>query len=312
VPKLSVTIITLNEAEHIAAAIDSASWADEVIVVDAGSTDGTAAIARARGASVSTRAWTGYVDQKNHAAALARNDWIYSLDADERISPELAAEIRGILQSEPPHHGYRGPRVTFHLGRWWRTTDFYPDSQTRLYDRRHARWRGKYVHESVSVDGSLGRLSSELQHYSYRDLRDQIGRINHYSTLSARQMHEAGRRAGPLDLLLHPPAAFLRNYILRRGFLDGGAGFVLSLVNAYSVFLKFAKLWELRTTNSQQDGSEPTPNLQLDRSEPTPNLQLDGAEPTPNLQLDGPAPDSKSQRAVREPTAEISRERIER
>ena len=245
-PKLSVTIITLNEAEHIEAAIDSAAWADEVVVLDSGSTDGTTDLARAKGAQVSTRAWTGYVDQKNHVASLARNEWIFSLDADERITPPLAQELRALLETEPPLKGYRVPRVTFHLGQWMRTTDFYPDYQTRLYDRRAARWQGKYVHESVGVDGPSGELTHELEHYSYRDLRDHLDRINHYSTLSARQMYEQGRRVGPIGLIVHPPAAFLRNYILRRGFMDGTAGLTLSAVNAYSVFLKFAKLWELQ------------------------------------------------------------------
>jgi glycosyltransferase involved in cell wall biosynthesis len=246
VPNVSVTIITLNEADHIADAVDSASWADEVIVVDAGSTDGTVDIARSKGVTVATRPWTGYIDQKNYAASLARHDWIFSLDADERLTPALAGEIRGLLAAAPPLNGYRVPRVTFHLGRWVRTTDFYPDYQTRLYDRRAARWQGKYVHESVAVDGGAGQLKNELLHYSYRDLRDHLDRINTYSTLAARQMHEAGRRSGPLALLVHPPAAFLRNYLLRRGFMDGTAGLTLSAVNAYSVFLKFAKLWELQ------------------------------------------------------------------
>ena len=251
-PKLAVTIITVNEAEHVAAAIDSAAWADEIILVDSGSTDGTVDIARAKGVKVVTRDWAGYVGQKNYAAGLASHDWIFSLDADERIPPALADEVRTLLSTEPPLHGYRVPRVTFHLGRWIRTTDFYPDFQTRLYDRRFARWRGKYVHESVAVDGASGQLRQELEHYSYQDLRDHLDRINHYSTLAARQMHEAGRRAGPLDLLLHPPAAFLRNYVLRRGFMDGTAGITLSLVNAYSVFVKFAKLWELQNTPNSQ------------------------------------------------------------
>ena len=162
------------------------------------------------------------------------------------LTATIGAEIRGVLAAGPERLGYRLPRVSFHLGRWIRTTDFYPDFQTRLYDRRGARWRGRHVHESVHVDGQVGRLTHELQHYSYRDLRDQIDRLNQYSTLSARQMHEAGRRAGPLDLIVHPPAAFLRNYVLRRGFLDGTAGLTVSAINAFSVFLKFAKLWELR------------------------------------------------------------------
>ena len=247
-PRVSVTIITLNEADHIAAAIDSVAWADEVIVVDSGSTDGTVDLARATRAQVVVRDWPGYVEQKNHAATLAANDWILSLDADERIPPALAAEIRSVLQQEPAVRAFRIPRVTFHLGRWIRTTDFYPDFQTRLYDRRAARWRGKYVHESVTADGPVGRLAGEIEHYSYRDLRDQLDRINLYTSLAARQMHEAGRRSGPLHLLVHPPAAFLRNYILRRGFLDGGVGLLISVLNSYSVFVKFAKLWELERT----------------------------------------------------------------
>jgi glycosyltransferase involved in cell wall biosynthesis len=246
VPKVSVTIITLNEAEHIADAIDSASWADEIVLVDSGSTDDTVAIARSKGVRVDTRLWTGYIDQKNYAHGLASNDWIFSLDADERISPPLADEIRSLLKNDPPRKGYRVPRVAYHLGRWVRTTDFYPDYQTRLYDRRSARWTGMYVHESVSVDGGAGQLVNELQHYSFRDLREHLDRINHYTTLAAQQMYERGQRSGPLSLLAHPPAAFLRNYLLRRGFLDGTVGLTISLVNSYSVFLKFAKLWELQ------------------------------------------------------------------
>jgi glycosyltransferase involved in cell wall biosynthesis len=245
-PRLTVTIITLDEAAHIGAAIDSASFADEILVVDSGSSDGTTDIAREKGARVLTRTWTGYVDQKNFSATQAANDWIFSLDADERIPAALADEIRSVLSTDPPFHGYRGPRVTFHLGRWIRTTDFYPDYQTRLYDRRFAQWRGRYVHESLAVKGPSGSLKNDLQHYSFSDLRDQIKRINDYSSLSAKQMYEAGRRTGPVEILLHPPAAFLRNYILRRGFLDGTAGLTISLMNAWSVGLKFMKLWEMQ------------------------------------------------------------------
>jgi glycosyltransferase involved in cell wall biosynthesis len=245
VPPVSVTIITLNEAAHVAAAIDSVAWADEVIVVDAGSSDDTPAIARAKGARVETRAWTGWADQKNHAATLASHDWIFSLDADERVTPALGAEIRALLATEPPLRGYRSPRVTFYLGRWIRTTDFYPDFQTRLYDRRAARWRRLSVHESVAVDGPTGTLGREIEHYSFRDLSDHVARINTYSSLAARDLHAQGRRAGPVALLVRPPVAFLRNYILRRGYLDGAAGLTISLINAWGVLLKLAKLWEM-------------------------------------------------------------------
>ena len=278
-PRVSATIITLNEAEHIEAAIDSVSWADEVVVVDSGSSDGTPDIASAKGARVSSRAWTGYADQKNHAAALASHDWILSLDADERVTPELAAEIQALLRTEPAKRGYRMPRVTFHLGRWIRTTDFYPDYQTRLYNRRAGRWHGELVHESVRVEGGVAYLRSELQHYSFRNLTDQVARVNRYSELAAHQMQARGRRASAVDLLLLPPAAFLRNYVLRRGFLDGAAGFIISLLNAYGVFLKFAKLWEL--------DQRPTPNAQR----PTPSAR----RPTSDSRCSTPAAHAPSQ-----------------
>lgn len=244
-PGVSVTIVTLNEADHIGDAIASVAFADEVIVVDAHSTDDTVAIARAAGARVEVRDWPGWVDQKNYAASLAANDWILSIDADERVTPALAEEVARTVAA-PSHRGYRVPRVNFHLGRWIRTTDFYPDYQTRLYDRRAARWTGRRVHESVQVDGGAGQLAAELQHYSYDNLADHLDRMNRYSTLSAQQMYEAGRRASLVDLIVHPPAAFLRNYVLRRGVMDGAVGFILSAVNAWSVFLKFAKLYELQ------------------------------------------------------------------
>jgi glycosyltransferase involved in cell wall biosynthesis len=246
VPKLSVTVIAKNEAAQIGAALQSVAWADELVVVDSCSSDDTASIARQYTDRVEVRDWPGYVEQKNYAASVAAHEWILSLDADERVTPELAAEIRRTLADPPPHAAYRVPRVTFHLGRWVRTTDWYPDFQTRLYDRRAARWTGRYVHESVAVTGSTGRLRGELQHYAYRDLADHLETIDRYSTYAAREMFERGRRAHLVDLVAHPPLAFLRNYLARGGIRDGTAGFIISRMNAYYVFLKFAKLWELQ------------------------------------------------------------------
>jgi glycosyltransferase involved in cell wall biosynthesis len=253
VPKVSVTIITKNEAEDIAAALDSVAWADERIVVDSCSTDDTVAIASRHGARVVSREWPGYIAQKNHAASLASHDWILSLDADERVTPELAAEITATLAQEPAARGYRMPRVTFHLGRWIRTTDWYPDHQLRLYDRRVAAWTGRYVHEGVKVEGRVGTLRHELQHYAYRDISEHMETIEHYTTLAARQMFEQGRRATAFDLALQPAFAFFRNFILKRGCLGGAAGLTISRMNARYVFLKFQKLRELeKNTNSRR------------------------------------------------------------
>jgi len=245
VPKLSVTVITKNEAADVGDALASVAWADELIVVDSCSTDETVAIARQHTDRVVVREWPGYIAQKNYAASLAAHDWILSLDADERVTPELAAEIQTCLKAAPREAAFQIPRVTWHLGRWIRSTDWYPDYQMRLYDRRSAEWTGRYVHEAVTVRGTAGRLRGELQHYAYRDIADHLETINHYTTLAARQMHEDGRRAGILQLAGHPPLAFLRNYLAHGGIGDGLPGFIISALNAYYVFLKFAKLWEL-------------------------------------------------------------------
>jgi glycosyltransferase involved in cell wall biosynthesis len=254
VPKLSVTVITKNESAHIGAALASVRWADEIIVVDSESTDDTVSLARQVTERVVVRPWTGYIAQKNFAASLASHDWILSLDADERVTPALAQEIQATL-TNPAHKAYRMPRVTWHLGRWIRTTDWYPDDQLRLYDRRSATWTGQYVHEAVSVDGTIGRLSGEIEHYAYRDISEHLETIDRYTTYAAKQMKESGRRAGLLQLAGHPPLAFLRNYLARGGIRDGVPGLIISSLNAYYVFLKFAKLRELQTA-----GETGTPN----------------------------------------------------
>jgi glycosyltransferase involved in cell wall biosynthesis len=243
---VTVTVITKNESADIGDALASVAWADEIVVVDSESTDDTVAIARRHTDRVVVRPWPGYIDQKNYAASIARNDWILSLDADERVTPALADEIRSLMSGTPREAAFRMPRVTWHLGRWIRTTDWYPDFQMRLYDRRSARWTGRYVHEAVAVDGEIGRLRGELQHYAYRDIADHLETIDRYTTSAARQMHEDGRRAGVVQLLGHPPLAFLRNYIARGGIRDGAPGLIISALNSYYVFLKFAKLRELQ------------------------------------------------------------------
>jgi len=251
VPKLSVTVITRNEATKLSGALESVAWADEIVVVDSESTDETVAVARRFTDRVVVREWPGYLGQKNFAASAASHDWVLSLDADERVTPALAAEIRAALSSSPPHVAYLIPRVSWHLGRWIRSTDWYPDHQSRLYDRRAAHWTGKYVHERLTVEGTTGTLKGEFEHFPYRDIADHLETINRYTTDGARQMLEGGLRAHWLQRLGYPPLAFLRNYVLRGGFRDGAPGFIISTMNAYYVFLKYAKLWELDRAQGQ-------------------------------------------------------------
>lgn len=243
-PKLTVTVITRNEAANIEAVLSSVAWADERLVVDSESTDDTVARARRFTDRVIVRPWPGFSAQKNFAAAEASHDWILSVDADERVSPALADEIRSVLASDPEHQAYRLPRVSHYLGRWIRTTDWYPDYQVRLYDRRAGSWTGSYVHEGVTVRGSLGRLRQELEHRPYRDMAHHLQTIDRYTTLAAQHMASQGRRVGAAGLAARPVAAFLRNYILKGGWRDGSVGLTISILNSYYVFLKFAKLWE--------------------------------------------------------------------
>ena len=191
--------------------------------------------------------WAGYSAQRNYAAEIASNDWILALDADERVPTELAVEIQRIMREGSVHGGYRMPRISYYLGRWIRGTDWYPDYQLRLYDRRVGRFNGKRVHESVELTyGRPGQLQHDLQHYPYRDISDHVTSIDHYTTLAAEEWFAEGRRTNAIEFAVHPPVAFLRNYVARRGFRDGAAGFLISILNSYYVFLKVLKLWELQ------------------------------------------------------------------
>lgn len=244
---MTVTVITRDESANIAAALQSVSWADEIIVIDSGSTDDTVAIATPLATRVVVRDWPGYSAQKNHAAGIASNDWILSIDADERVTPELADEIRRLLASSTLEaRGYRIPRVTWYLGRWIRSTDWYPDYQLRLYDRRAGSWNGRRVHESVNLQGTPGQLRHELQHYAYRDLSHHLATIDRYTTLAAEEWLAQGRTTNGFELFFHPRFAFIRNYLLRIGIKDGEPGLLVSKLNSYYVFLKLAKLWELQ------------------------------------------------------------------
>jgi len=249
VTALSAVLITQDEEEKVQAALASVAFCDEIVVVDSGSSDRTRELAEAAGARVLVRMpWPGFVAQRNAAVEAARHDWVLALDADERVTPALREEILALRARGFDRDGYRIPRVAFYLGRWIRCTDWYPDPQLRLFDRRKGRWAGGLVHESVSLEGRVGRLAGEIEHYPYRDISDHMRKIDAYTTLWARQAFESGRRAGVLAATGATFWAFLRNYVLRGGVRLGGVGLTVSTLNAYYTFAKLAKLQERART----------------------------------------------------------------
>jgi glycosyltransferase involved in cell wall biosynthesis len=245
--RISVCVLARNEEASLSRCLEAVAWADElVVVVDARSRDGSEKVAEERAHRVEVREYEGNIEQKTYCVGLATGDWALVLDADEVVSPELGQEIRRVVSaSREGATGYELDRVTYHLGRWIRHGDFYPDWKLRLFRPASAGWVGENPHGRVVVDGAVGRLRGKLEHYSYRDLADQMERIQLYSGESARALFVAGRRPRWSDLVLRPPARFLRAYILKRGFLDGWPGFIIASATAFHVFLKYAKLREL-------------------------------------------------------------------
>jgi len=239
--KISATIITLNEQGNIARAIESLRCADEVIVVDSGSQDRTMEIAAKLGAGVVESEWMGYASQKNFAAEQASHDWILSIDADEALSEALEAEIWQIKKSGPQFDAYTVPRLAQYLGRWILHSGWYPDRKVRLYHRAKARWVGKYVHESVQVDGVTGHLESNLLHYTCNSLSEHLRMMDRYTTLAAEELVAQRRRIGWADLVLDPLWTFFRTYVVKAGFLDGWEGVAIAYMAAFYNFVKYAK-----------------------------------------------------------------------
>jgi glycosyltransferase involved in cell wall biosynthesis len=254
--KITATIITFNEADHIRAACESVAWADEILVVDSESTDATREIAGACGARVINRAWPGFAAQKQFAADEAKHSWILSLDADERVTDELRESITKLKQADEAElaDGYRLARRSFYMGRWIRGGGWYPDYQLRLYRKSHGRWEGAYIHESVKLppDARIEILKGDLLHYTARDAAYHHRMIGErYAPLSARQMYERGRRTSPLGIAIAGPATFLRSYLLKGGFRDGLAGFAIARFAAHHAFLKHLMLWEIQKSSGQ-------------------------------------------------------------
>jgi len=243
---LSVAVVCMNEEDRIGEALESAGFADEIVVVDSGSTDGTLEIARRYTDRIFTREWAGWREQKKWAADRCRNEWVLTLDADEVISDGLRSEIEEKLSARHiPDNGFTIPRRTFYQGRWIKHSGWYPDRKLRLYRKSVAVFGGEDPHEVILVPPPTGELAGDLLHYTYRDLLHQAAQMSRYASVNAEQRFEKGKRAGLLDLLARPPLAFCKSYFLKLGFLDGMPGFFIAVMNWYYTFLKYARLWEL-------------------------------------------------------------------
>ncbi|MBN1939990.1 MAG: glycosyltransferase family 2 protein [Candidatus Aminicenantes bacterium] len=244
--KISAVLITYNEEANIEAALRSLDGVvSEIVVVDSCSMDATCKIARGYTSRVYQRKWTNYSDQKNFANGLAEHPWILSLDADERLSPELREEIIALASGEPTCAGFSMPRRVFYLGRWIKHSGWYPDWKVRLFRKGRARWVGDYVHEDLAVDGDVRRLEGDILHFTYRNIADHLSRINTFSDLGAQKLYAQRKKCGIRHLLFIPVGRFIKSYILRAGFLDGFAGLVIACLNGYGIFVRYAKLREI-------------------------------------------------------------------
>ena len=250
--KISVAIITFNEEKNIKRCIKSVDFADEIVVVDSLSSDKTCDIAKQLGAKVIEQKFLGHIAQKQLAVDNCSNEWILSLDADEELSTKLKDEIKNLILKPLKYDAYIMPRVSFHLGRWIRHGGWYPDAKIRLFNKNKAHWGGYNPHDKVIVDGTIGKLRGDLQHYVFKDLRHNIDTNNSYSSIMAQDLDNDGKKFSIFKLLLKPLGKFLEVYIYKRGFLDGMAGFIIAVGASYSMFLKFAKLWEIQKVQKVQ------------------------------------------------------------
>ena len=247
VMKLSVILITKNEALNIEACLASVSFANEWIVVDSGSTDSTVAIAQHQGAKVTTTSdWPGFGRQKNRALDLATCDWVFSIDADERVTPELAAEIKQVLRNRASDVAYKLPRLSSYCGKFIHHAGWQPDYVLRLFKRGTAKFSDDLVHERVVTGQKVVALQNHLLHYSYLNFSQVLSKVDAYSSASAKQAYARGKRSSVAGALGHGAWAFVRTYVIRRGFLDGAHGLALSISNAETSYYKYLKLWQMQ------------------------------------------------------------------
>ena len=244
---LSVVTIAFNEERNIVECLESVRWANELLVVDSGSLDNTVNLAKQFPAKVMQVQWRGYGATKNHALQHATGDWILWLDADERVTPELSAEIQQCIKEDNGSvAGYSIARRAYFLGKWMRHCGWYPSRVTRLFRRAKGRFSETKVHEQLILDGATSSLNNDLLHYTDPDLHHYFQKFNRYTSLAAEDLQATGKQFSLADLIVRPPFVFFKMFVLRLGFLDGLHGFILSVVSMAYVFTKYAKLWELQ------------------------------------------------------------------
>lgn len=243
-PKLSVTVIALNQEANIGPCLESVSWADEIVVVDSGSEDRTLEVARTFTDRIFTIPWQGFGRTKNFALDQARMEWVFSLDTDERAPPALKEEILRVVQADGPLAGYRVPRKNYFAGRWIKHLGWYPDYTLRLFRRGQGRFRDREVHEEVVVAGPVGVLKTPLEHFSYQSVAEYAARQERYARLAAQELANQGRRPYPGEVAWRPFFTFLNLFFLRRGFLEGSLGLTLAMLSSKYNFLKYQYLRE--------------------------------------------------------------------
>ena len=244
--KLSVILITMNEAAFVKTCLESVAWADEIIVVDSGSADNTVDICREYTSKILLTNWPGPGAQRNRAIEMATGDWVLALDADEWVTPELKAEMQAVIREPGNNVAFEMPRLSSYCGRYIHHSGWWPDRITRLFKRGRARFNAELIHDHMIVDGKVGRLSNHLMHEAFEDLEDVLGKVNRYSTDSARVMLSHGRKASISTAILHGLWSFFHTYIIRAGFLDGREGFMLAVSNAEGTYYKYLKLMLMR------------------------------------------------------------------
>ncbi|MDE3056895.1 MAG: glycosyltransferase family 2 protein [Bacteroidota bacterium] len=241
---LSVIVIAKNEEKNIGDCLQSVLWCDDIVVVDAESSDATVALVKKFTSKIFVKPWNGFAEAKTFAVSQAKHDWILWLDADERVQPELAAEIQNMIASNPSYAAFAVARRAYFLGKWIRHSGWYPGRVPRLFNKYRATFSSVPVHEGLEIDGTVGRLRHDLLHFTDPNLFHYFEKFNRYTSLAAGEAFQEGKKFRRVDFIVRPPWLFFKMYILRLGFLDGTHGLLLAILSSAYVFTKYAKMWE--------------------------------------------------------------------